>query len=275
MIIDSHHHFWEMSRFSYPWMDQVDRALKKDYLPDDLIPLLSRNGIHHTVIVQAHQSVDETLWLLDLAAQNDFVAGVVGWVDLADSRVGETLDELMKHPHFKGVRHVWHDEPDDAWILQPAIIRGLNELAKRDIPFDFLTFPRHLKYIPQVCELVPDLRAVVDHISKPPIWSRKTEPWRNALKTVAEIPNMHCKLSGMVTEADHRAWCVDDLKPYVDTVVELFGYERLLFGSDWPVCTLAASYDQVLNAALDSLGQISEPAKIAVLGANAERFYGL
>ena len=132
-----------------------------------------------------------------------------------------------------------------------------------------------MKYIPKVLDLVPDLRTVVDHLSKPPIWSGKTEPWRNELKTVAEIPSTYCKLSGMVTEADHQSWVLDDLKPYVDTVVELFGYDRLLFGSDWPVCTLAASYEQVLNAAVETLGQISEQAEKSVFGANAERFYRL
>jgi len=275
MIVDGHQHFWELSRFEYPWLAEVGEVLKRDFLPDDLHPCLNETGVEKTVVVQAYQSVNETCWLLDLARENSFVAGVVGWVDLTDPAVGETLDGLLQEPLFKGVRHVWHDEPHDDWIVQPEVIRGLKELAKRRIPYDFLTFPRHLKFIPQVLEEVPGLSAVVDHISKPPIASGDFQPWKKELSRVARETNVYCKISGMVTEADHENWAVNDLRPYVEAVVEMFGCERLMFGSDWPVCTLAASYGAVIEAAVEVLGGISADQKEAVFGGNALRFYNL
>ena len=275
MIVDSHQHFWELSRFEYPWLGEVGPVLKRDFLPDHLLLLLKEAGVERTVVVQAHQSVDETCWLLDLARQKSFVAGVVGWVDLKDPGVGETLDELLQEPFFKGVRHVWHDEPNDDWIMQPEVIRGLKELAKRQIPYDFLTFPRHLKFIPRILDEVPGLCAVVDHISKPPIARGDLQPWRRDLSRVAHETNVSCKVSGMVTEADHQNWAVHDLRPYVEAVLEMFGCKRLMFGSDWPVCTLAASYGEVVAAALETLGGVSAKQKEALFGGNAERFYNL
>ncbi|MGW8179917.1 MAG: amidohydrolase family protein, partial [bacterium] len=266
MRIDSHQHFWQLSRFHYPWLAGAGEVLKRDFLPADLEPLLEAAGVNKTVLVQAHQSVEETIWLLDLAKQNEFIAGVVGWVDLNDCRVGDTLDRLCAEPYFKGVRHVWHDEPNEDWIMQPQVIRGLRELADREIPYDFLTFPSHLKYIPRVLEEVPQLRSVVDHISKPPIASGELEPWRQDLRLISSHPGVHCKVSGMVTEADHSKWKVQDLEPYVGAVVEIFGPERLMFGSDWPVCLLAASYGQVIDAAGKTLAGLSENHKEAVLG---------
>lgn len=275
MIIDGHQHFWELSRFEYPWLAEVGHVLKRDFLPDDLLPLLNAAGVEKTVVVQAHQSVDETYWLLDLARKHSFLAGVVGWVDLTDPGVGETLDELLQDPHFKGVRHVWHDEPNDGWIVQPDVIRGLRELAKRQLPYDFLTFPRHLKFIPRVLEKVPGLCAVVDHISKPPIARGDFQSWQRDLAEVAQETGVYCKISGMVTEADHENWATNDLRPYVEAVVEMFGCERLMFGSDWPVCTLAASYGQVVEAAQETLEGVSAEQKKALFGGNAQGFYKL
>ncbi|MBT4072304.1 MAG: amidohydrolase family protein [Chloroflexi bacterium] len=274
-VVDSHHHFWDLSELDYPWMPPGDNVLRQNRLPSDLAPLLKEVGVEKTVIVQAHSSIEEARWLLRLAHENDFVAGVVAWVDLADPDVGNTLDQLQQDPYFKGVRHIWHDEPDDAWIMQRAIINGLKELAKRDIPFDLLPRPQHLPYIPRVLDAVPDLRTVVDHIAKPLIADRVFEPWLSDLKRVAEIPGVYCKISGMVTEADTDNWKPDDLTPYVENVVDMFGYQRLMFGSDWPVCTLAGSYKQVFHAASRALGKMSVADRSAVFGGNAERFYGL
>ena len=274
-VVDSHHHFWDLSELDYDWMPPGENVLRQNRLPSDLKPLIDEVGVQKTVIVQAHSSIEEARWLLQLAAENDFVAGVVAWVELADPDVGNTLDQLQQDPHFKGVRHIWHDEPDDAWIMQPAVINGLKELARRDIPFDLLPRPQHLPYIPRVLDAVPDLRTVVDHIAKPLIAERVFEPWLSDLKRVAEIPGVHCKISGMVTEADTENWKPDDLTPYVDKVVDMFGYNRLMFGSDWPVCTLAGSYKQVFHAASRALGKMSVADRNAVFGGNAERFYGL
>ena len=256
-------------------MPPGDNVLRQNRLPGDLKPLIDGVGVQRTVIVQAHSSIEEAHWLLGLAAENDFVAGVVAWVELADPDVGNTLDLLQMDPYFKGVRHIWHDEPDDAWIVRPAVLNGLKELARRDIPFDLLPRPKHLPYIPRVLDAVPDLRTVVDHIANPFIAEGIFEPWLSDLKRVAEIPGVHCKVSGMVTEADTDNWNPDALTPYVANVIEMFGYDRLMFGSDWPVCTLAGTYEQVFQAAKQALGPMSDANRDAVFGGNAEQFYGL
>lgn len=274
-VIDSHHHFWDLSKLDYAWMPPGESVLKRDYLSEDLRPLIARAGIDRTVIVQAHQSLDEAYWLLDIADETHFVAGVVAWVDLADPSVAATLDELGKRRRFCGVRHIWHDEPEDAWIVRPDVIRGLRELAARDIPYDLLPRPRHLRYVPEMLDSVPGLRTVIDHIAKPLIGEGTMEPWATDLAAAAGNPTVYCKVSGMVTEADHAQWTVGDLKPYVAKVVELFGYERLMFGSDWPVCTQAGSYQQVFDAAVGALGPLSEDDRAAVFGGNAAGFYGL
>ncbi len=273
--VDSHHHFWELSRFHYGWMPPGDSVLKKDYLPDDMRPLLERNGIDKTVLVQAHESLDEANWLLGLADSNDFIAGVVAWVDLVAPNVGHVLDELMKRPKLVGVRHGVEHDPDQSWLTRDASIRGLKELAKRGIRYDALTRPHQLEQVPPLADEIPDLRMVIDHISKPPIASGEVSPWDQDIARVAEIPGVYCKVSGMVTEADHAAWKPDDLKPYVQRVIEVFGLDRLMFGSDWPVCLLASSYDDVVSAALESVGVISAEDRAKLMGGNAIAFYGL
>lgn len=274
-VVDSHHHFWDLAELEYEWMPPGDNVLRQNRLPQHLKPLIDEVGVTRTVIVQAHSSMEEARWLLQLAAENDFVAGVVAWVDLADPNVGDSLDQLQQDPYFKGVRHIWHDEPDDGWIMLPGVLNGLKELADRGIRYDLLPRPQHLGYIPRVLDAVPDLRTVVDHIAKPLIAEGVFEPWLSDLKRVAEIPSVHCKVSGMVTEADLENWQAEDLTPYVRNVVEMFGYDRLMFGSDWPVCTLAGSYEQVFRAAEHALGPMSDADRAAVFGGNAERFYSL
>ena len=274
-VVDSHQHFWDISRLDYSWMPEDESPLRRDFLPADLRPLIADAGVDRSVIVQAHQSMDETYWLLDLADETDFVAGVVAWVDLADPNVGATLDELTERRYFCGVRHPWHDEVDFAWVVRPDIVRGLRELAVRGIAFDLLSRPPHLPFIPQLLNEVPDLRTVVDHISKPLIAEGEIEPWSTDLARVAENPTVMCKVSGMVTEAVHESWTLEDLRPYVERVVEVFGYDRLMFGSDWPVCTQAAAYGQVVSAYREALGPLSDSDRDAVFGGNAARFYRL
>jgi L-fuconolactonase len=274
-VVDSHHHFWDLSRFSYPWMPGGDSVLRRSYLPADLAPLLKQCGVDKTVIVQAHQSVEETKWLLEIARQAPFVAGVVGWVDLTDPAVGHTLDELQQDPHFKGVRHIWHDEPQDDWLARSSAVRGLKEVASRGLTYDFLVRPRHLKFVLPIMDRVPDLRAVIDHIAKPDILHREVEPWLSSLRRVASIPGMMCKVSGMVTEADHHGWTHEDLKPYIAHVLGMFGWDRLMYGSDWPVCLLAGTYPKVIEATRSGLASLRPHEKAAVFGGNAVRFYGL
>ncbi|MBI4306161.1 MAG: amidohydrolase family protein [Chloroflexi bacterium] len=274
-VVDSHQHFWDIKKLSYDWMGTGPSPLRRNFLPGDLRPLIEEAGVDHTVIVQAHQSLDEARWIISLAEKHDFIAGTVCWVDLAGAGLGKALDRLQKSKYFNGVRHIWHDEADDAWIMRPGVIRGLRELARRGIPYDFLTYPQHLKYVPRVYDRVPDLSGVIDHISKPAIAKAQMEPWATDLARVAEIPNVLCKVSGMITEARRGLWKPADLKPYVKHVVSVFGYDRLMLGSDWPVCTLAGSYKQVFDAAVLALGKLSGTARARVFGGNAIKFYRL
>jgi len=260
---------------TYPWMPQGEHLLRRNYLPADLEAGLKSAAVDRTVIVQAHQSVDETRWLLAIADKTEFVDGVVGWVDLADDRLSETLDDLQRNPYFSGVRHIWHDEPDPAWILRADVVRGLGELAARGIPYDLLVRPIHLPLIEPLLNQIPNLKTVVDHIGKPLIHERAFEPWLTDLRLVAEIPNVWCKLSGMVTEADMENWTVDDLRPYVGYVLEMFGADRLMFGSDWPVSLQASSYERVVGSIDEALGPLSKFDRIKIFGTNAVDFYSL
>ena len=275
LTIDSHHHFWELSRFDYDWMPEGDNVLRQDYLPKDLEPILGSNQIDKTVLVQAHESLEEATWFLDLASSNDFIAGVVAWVDLVDPMVGNVLDDLMKHKKFVGVRHGVEHDPDQAWLTRDASIRGLEQLAARGIPYDVLTRPHQLKYIPQLADKIPDLKMVIDHISKPPIASGDLEPWASEISKVSEIPGIFCKVSGMVTEADPKSWEPVLLRPYVSHILEIFGVDRLMFGSDWPVCLLASSYEGVVAAAQESVGNLGSEDKTKFMGGNAIDFYEL
>ena len=273
-VVDSHHHFWEIKRFDYSWMPDGS-PLATDYGPADLAPLVKAAGVDYTVIVQAVSSPDEARWLLELADQNDFIAGVVGWVDLTDPEVGYTLDELQQSKYFKGVRHILEGEDDPGWIVNSGAINGLHELVRRKLTFDFLAKPPNLPFIPKVMDQVPDLRAVVDHIAKPVIADHLIEPWLSDMRKVASINGIHCKISGMVTEADHHNWTADDLRPYVHHVLGMFGTDRLMFGTDWPVSTLAAKYQTVTETARAILRSLSPEAQADVFGGTATRFYRL
>jgi len=273
-VVDSHHHFWEIDRFDYSWMPEGS-PLAVDYGPADLEPLIKNVGVDYTVIVQAVSSPDEARWLLELAEKHEFIAGVVGWVDLTDPRVGDTLEELQESSYFKGVRHIWESEDDPGWIAHSGAIEGLKELVRRDLTFDFLAKPPNLPFIPRVMDQVPDLRAVVDHIAKPVIAEHLVEPWLTDMRKVASINGMHCKISGMVTEADHENWTVDDLRPYVHHILGMYGTDRLMFGTDWPVCTLAAEYGDVAGAARNILEELSPAAKEDFFAGLATRFYRL
>ena len=273
-VVDSHHHFWEIDRFDYSWMSEGS-PLSTDYGPNDLEPLIQGAGVDYTVIVQAVSSPDEARWLLEMAEQHEFIAGVVGWVDLTDPEVGYTLDELQRSKYFKGVRHIWEGEDDPGWIVNSGAIVGLKELVRRNLSFDFLAKPANLPFIPQVMDQIPDLRAVVDHIAKPLIEDHVVEPWLSDMRKVASINGMHCKISGMVTEADQQNWTIDDLRPYVHHVLGMFGADRLMFGSDWPVSTLASEYRTVAEVARRILASLSPAAKADIFGGTATRFYRL
>ena len=275
MRIDAHQHFWDPSRFRYAWMPPAPSPLLRPFLPEDLAPILKQNRFDGSVVVQAHTSIEETDWLLGLARENAFVKGVVGWVDLQDRQLGATLDRLQQDRKFRGVRHPVHDEADPAWLLRPAVIEGLRELARRKIPYDLLIRPAHLNLVPQLVERVPDLRMVIDHIAKPMIASHAMDPWSELMAALGRLPQVYCKLSGMITEADHAKWKSADLAPYVQHVVRFFNPDRLMFGSDWPVCLLAGSWKKVLAAFTQALGPLPVGVRERMLGLTAIEFYGL
>ncbi|MFL6214162.1 MAG: amidohydrolase family protein [Blastocatellia bacterium] len=274
-IIDSHQHFWQVGRFDYAWMSADNETLCRDYLPDDLEPILKDCGVRRSVLVQASNSLAETRWLLELAEHHEFIAGIVGWVDLRSPQVEEQIAAFASHPKFKGVRHLIESEPADDWLVQPEVLRGLDALASRGVAYDLLVHTRHLRHVLTVAERCPNLRLVIDHMAKPPIASGEINEWSREMKIVAQIPGLHCKLSGLVTEADHAQWTRAELTPYVECALEWFGPQRMMIGSDWPVCLLAASYDHALDAYRELLAGLNEHERQAILADNAARFYRL
>jgi L-fuconolactonase len=274
MKIDAHQHFWAYDAEQYPWIPPGS-PLHRDCLPGDLQRLLEAEGIAGCVAVQARQSLEESRWLLRLSDEAEIIKGVVGWVDLRSPSVEAELAELTQHPKFVGVRHVVQDEPDDRFLLQPEFVRGIGKLAAFDLAYDLLIFPRQLPAAIELVQRFPAQRFVLDHIAKPSIATRALEPWRSQIRELAAAPNVMCKVSGMVTEADHRAWKAAHFAPFLDTVFEAFGEDRLMFGSDWPVCLFAASYPQVCALLRGYAGGLSPEAQAKLWGENAARFYRL
>jgi L-fuconolactonase len=275
MRIDSHQHFWDLSKLLYPWMPPAPSVLAKNYLPEDLQPILASNQMDGCVTVQAAQVDAEAEWMLANAGRHAFIKGVVAWVDLKSPEVGLRLDSLRKNPKFVGVRHIVQDEPDNDWALQAEVVRGLRELERRDIPYDVLIKPPQLHIVEPLAAKLPRLRMVIDHIAKPYIKDRKMEPWARQMESIARNTKCLVKLSGMITEADHRAWRTPDLTPYVHHVYQAFGPDRCMFGSDWPVCLLAGTWKQVLAAMTQALGPLKPADRDRVMGETAARFYRL
>ncbi len=242
--IDSHHHFWRYSKDEYPWINESMQAIRRDFLPPDLAEEIQRVNVHGVVAVQARQSLDETEALLGMAGENDFIRGVVGWAPLTQPGLPDVLGPLAAHPKLKAVRHVIQDEPDPDYILRGDFNRGIATLPQFGLIYDILIYERHLPQTIQFVDWHPDQVFVLDHIAKPRIKDRLISPWRENIRELAKRPNVYCKISGMVTEADWRHWTEKDLEPYVDTVLEAFGPRRLMFGSDWPVCLIASSYSR-------------------------------
>jgi L-fuconolactonase len=276
MRIDSHQHYWKVSRGDYHWMTPEVPVLYRDYLPADLRPILLQHKIDKTILVQAAQTVAETEFLLDLAEHEPSIAGVVGWLDMDAPAFAVQFEQFRKKPKFIGLRPMLQDIPDDRWILRPQVLHSLHCVADSDFPFEFLTYQRHLPFVFEAMQQVQGLRAVIDHISKPEIRARRLEPWQSWIARLSELPNLFCKLSGMITEADHHAWTIGDLRPYIEHVVQCFGFDRLMFGSDWPVCLLAGSYDRVIEALQEVLAsRLNDETAQKLFGENAVRFYKL
>ena len=273
MRIDSHQHFWRYEPAEYGWIDESMRALRRDFLPADLEPLMSAAGFDACVAVQARQTLDETTWLLELAAANPFIAGVVGWVDLQSPSVERDLEAFAEQKALVGVRHIAQAEPDD-FLLRPSFQRGIGLLERFCLAYDILVYPRQLKAAAQLVSRFPSQRFVLDHLAKPDIRSGlRQDAWRDDLRHLATFPNVCCKLSGLVTEADWRSWTADQMRPYLDAVFDCFGAARLMIGSDWPVCTVAASYERTMALISDYVARCSESERDDVLGGTATRFY--
>ena len=256
-------------------MNDRMKRLRQDFLPADLERELGRAQVDGSIAVQARQNMEESRWLLNLADQHPLILGVVGWVDLQSEMVEEELAELSKHPKLVGVRHVVQDEPDDEFMLRPNFLRGLAKLKQFNLTYDLLLFPRHLPVARQVVRQFPEQPFVLDHLAKPFIKTGELAPWREGIRALAELRNVSCKVSGMVTEATWGGWTPEQFQPYLDVVFEAFGEDRLLFGSDWPVCLLAGSYEEVLGLVTNYLDRWPEKVLQKVLGENAARFYGL
>ncbi|HLH07716.1 MAG TPA: amidohydrolase family protein [Terriglobales bacterium] len=275
MRIDAHQHFWKYKPDEYDWIDDTMPALRRDFLPEHLAPELSGAGIDGTIAVQARQSLAETKWLLQLAAANPFILGVVGWVDLQSPDLRSSLAELAGSPKLVGVRHVVQSEPDDRFLLRPAFLQGIAALEEFGLTYDILIYSRHLQVAAEFVRHFPKQRFVLDHLAKPPIKSGALQPWAGDLRRLAQFSNVYCKLSGLVTEADWNNWEPQHFRPYIDVAMECFGPDRLLIGSDWPVCTVAGSYSAVMDLLTEYLKDYPELVRDAVLGDNAERFWNL
>lgn len=275
MRIDTHQHYWRYIAADYGWIDDAKRVLKRDYVPSDVQPLMQAAGFDAAIAVQARQTPDETAALLAFADAHPFVAGVVGWVDLQDDDVGEQLAAIAEHPKLVGIGHIVQDEEDDRFLLRPAFGRGIATLAEFDLPYDILVYPKHLPVVAEFLSRFPSQKFVLDHLAKPEIRHGRLHEWARALEEVAAAPNLMAKLSGLVTEASWSEWSGDDLGPYLDVALDVFGPDRLMVGSDWPVCTLAGAYERVMGVFTRYLAGRPAAAQEAILGGNARRFWKL
>lgn len=277
MIIDAHHHFWDRSQpFEYGWLDTPElEAINRNFLPADLQPQLAACGISQSIFVQTQHNLEEARWVLSMRAEWDFLAGVVGWVDLRSPECESQLEMFADQEGFLGIRHVVQDEPDDEFIIQPETLRGLKVLERYGVPYDLLFYDRHLRHAATVADAVPNLPLVLDHLSKPRIKDGAIDEWARELRQAAQRPNLYAKLSGLITEADWKSWSVDHLRPYVEVALEAFGPQRLMYGSDWPVCELAGSYAQVFEAAKTLIADLSPEEQAKIWSGTAQSFYNL
>ncbi len=275
MKIDSHQHFWNYDPARDTWITEEMSILKRDFLPEDLDHEYQANGIDASIAVQADQSENETLFLLDLANRNSKIAGVVGWVDLCSSKAAERLAFFSQFEKLRGFRHIAQAEPDERFLVRDDFVRGIAGLREFGFTYDILIYPKQLPAALELVAKLPEQRFIIDHLAKPEIKTRGAASWATHMRNIAQNPNVYCKLSGLVTEADWHHWKSEDFKPYLDVVFDAFGPQRLMFGSDWPVCLLAGSYQRVKQVIEDYLNGHSEDEKEKIFGDNAIGFYGL
>ncbi len=275
MIIDSHQHFWRYSATRDGWITDRMAALRRDFLPEHLAAELGANGVASSIAVQADQSEQETLFLLDLAERHGFILAVVGWVDLRSDRLPERLEFFSRFPKLRGFRHIVQAESDDRFLVRPDFLRGIGELERFGFTYDLLIYPRQLPAATELAARCPGQKFALDHMAKPSIQAGEIDAWEREIRQLAAQPNVICKLSGLVTEADWSRWRAADLQPYLDVVFECFGTSRLMFGSDWPVCLLAAGYAKVVRIIREYTEELPQPEREKVFHLNAARFYGL
>lgn len=274
MIIDSHHHFWRYGVEDYGWIDDAMKVIRRDFLPDDLRAEIRGAGVDGVISVQARQSLEETRWLLDLAAKNDFIKAVVGWVPLQLPGLGKTLEQFSRDGKFRAVRHVCQGEPD-GFMLGDEFNVGVARLRDFKLAYDILIFERQLREATLFVDLHPRQTFVLDHIAKPRIKANELDPWRDNIRELARRPNVYCKISGLVTEADYKLWSPGQLAPYVEHVLEVFGPKRLMLGSDWPVCRVACDYAKWIGLVKEWIAQLSSDERSRILGGTAVEAYGL
>lgn len=275
MPIDAHQHFWIYTPQEYGWIDDSMTALRRNFLPADLAPELQTNGFDGSIAVQARQSLDETRWLLELADHSPQILGVVGWADLRANDISSQLKSLAANPKLVGIRHIVQSEPNDRFLLQRGFLEGIAALEEFGLAYDILIYTRHLPVATEFVHRFPRQRFALDHLAKPPVKTNEINTWEQGIRSLAAFPNVHCKLSGLVTEADWQHWMPEQIKPYLDVVFDCFGPERLMIGSDWPVCLVAASYTRAISIVKDYISARPPHSQSAVLGDNAARFYRL
>jgi L-fuconolactonase len=275
MHIDSHQHFWIYNPTDYEWIDDSMAALRRDFLPQHLKPELESNGFRGSIAVQARQTLQETRWLLQLAQDSPWILGVVGWVDLRSQDVRSQLKTLVRNPKLVGIRHVVQSEPDDRFLLQTDFLRGISALEEFDLAYDILIYTKHLPVAAEFVKRFPRQRFVLDHMAKPPIKSGQIDSWAKGISRLAEFPNVMCKMSGLVTEADWNHWTPEQIIPFLDVAFEAFGPDRLMIGSDWPVCLVAASYANAIDVMKNYIAHKNPDCQDRVLGGNAQRFWHL
>jgi L-fuconolactonase len=277
--IDAHHHFWRYSPTEYGWINDQMQLLRRDFLPGDLKPLIDRAGVAGAIVVQARQTLEETRWLLSLAgdegADTTWMKGVVGWAPIAAPEFQDVLADLKRNKKLKGLRHLIQDEPDDQFILNDAFNRGIRVLQDTGFVYDIVVYARHLPQTLRFVDKHPDQPFVLDHCAKPPILSREMEPWTTHMRELAKRPNVCCKISGLPTEAEWQQWTSASLEPYWRVVLEAFGPNRLLFGSDWPVSLLATSYQRWIDTVSEWIAPLSAAEQAAIWGGTASRVYSL
>jgi len=275
MVIDSHQHFWKYEPKKHSWIDNKMKVIRKDFMPSDLLNVYTKNNIDGCVAVQADQTLEETNFLLDLASKNDFIKGVVGWADLRAENIDDVLKHYSQHEKLKGFRHVVQGEEDHNFLLRVDFLRGISALKEYNFTYDILVFPHQLGSVLEFVKRFPNQKFVIDHIAKPYIKNGFYDGWATLMTEIAKHKNVFCKVSGMITEADYNTWTQAQLQPYLELVFEAFGTDRMMFGSDWPVCLVAGNYQQVKKIVTNFISKFSEVEQQAIMGKNAIKFYNL